>query len=320
MTIEEMKQKGKELILLTEAKNVHSFIKPHSDIVYGYINSTTIQDLLERIGNYIKLNINLQDNDWNAAIQERFPTNLDVESLRYILKAYKDNNDTNLGLDNYLDSRDNIHNINKQVEFCLHHMNNIYMYNIKKEYLLEPLTDYTKDMFAYNVTYTLSLLMLNAVAKNSYEGIPYKYFMSELTTLGRHKKFLDDKDFEYEYTYDLIGYNLGGFGLYNVVRGSSKSNYPLGKIAYLFYHGLTVGVSMDHYFKIIDQMIENLNKANDPDIRPEDTEELEVPELTDEDKLGMIKGHIVYTLKKAKADGLQVDQEYIDSIVEQVTK
>lgn len=320
MTIEEMKQKGKELILLNESKNIHSFIKQDNDIVYGYINSITIQDLLERIGKYIRLNLNLGDRTWKEVLEEKFPNNIDVESLCYILDAYKDHNDANLGLDNYLNSRDHLHELNRQVDYWLYNINSIFMYNIKKEYLLEPLTDYTKDMYAYNVIYGLSLLMLNGVARNNYEGIPYNYFMSELTQLGRRKKYLDDRDFEYEYKYDLIGYSLGGYGLYSTARTSIKSDYQMGKMAHLFYNGLKVGVSMDHYFKIIDQMIENLNKANDPDIRPEDTEELEVPELTDEDKLGMIKGHIVDVLTKAKADGLQVDQEYIDSIVEQVTK
>lgn len=319
MTIEEMKQKGKELILLTEAKNVHSFIKPHSDIVYGYINSTTIQDLLERIGNYIKLNIKLGDRTWKEVLEEKFPNNIDVESLRYILNAYQDHNDANLGLDNYLDSRDHLHDLNRQIDYWLYNINSIFLYNIKKEYLLEPLTDYTKDMYAYNVIYGLSLLMLNGVAKNSYEGIPYSHFMAELTKVGKHKKYLDDRDFEYEYAYNLIGYALGGYGLYNTVRNSVKSDYPMGKIAYLFHNGLKVGVSMDHYFKIIDKMIENVVNPKDP-IEDELEDASNVPELTDEDKLGMIKGHIVYTLKKAKADGLQVDQEYIDSIVQEVTK
>lgn len=319
MTIEEMKQKGKELILLTEAKNVHSFIKPHSDIVYGYINSTTIQDLLERIGNYIKLNIKLGDRTWKEVLEEKFPNNIDVESLRYILNAYQDHNDANLGLDNYLDSRDHLHDLNRQIDYWLYNINSIFLYNIKKEYLLEPLTDYTKDMYAYNVIYGLSLLMLNGVAKNNYEGIPYSHFMAELTQIGKHKKYLDDRDFEYEYTYNLIGYALGGYGLYNTVRNSVKSDYPIGKIAYLFHNGLKVGVSMDHYFKIIDKMMENVTSPKDP-IEDELEDASNVPELTDEDKLGMIKGHIIYTLKKAKADGLQVDQEYIDSIVEQVTK
>ena len=319
MTIEETKQKGKELILLNEAKNVHSFIKPHSDIVYGYINSTTIQDLLERIGNYIKLNIKLGDRTWKEVLEEKFPNNIDVESLRYILNAYQDHNDANLGLDNYLDSRDHLHELNRQIDYWLYNINSIFLYNIKKEYLLEPLTDYTKDMYAYNVIYGLSLLMLNGVAKNNYEGIPYSHFMAELTQLGRRKKYLDDRDFEYEYTYNLIGYSLGGYGLYNTVRNSVKSDYPIGKIAYLFHNGLKVGVSMDHYFKIIDKMMENVTNPKDP-IEDEFEDASNVPELTDEDKLGMIKGHIVYTLKKAKADGLQVDQEYIDSIVQEVSK
>lgn len=319
MTIEEMKQKGKELILLTEAKNVHSFIKQDNDIVYGYINSTTIQDLLERIGNYIKLNINLGDRTWKEVLEEKFPNNIDVESLRYILNAYQDHNDANLGLDNYLDSRDHLHELNRQIDYWLYNINSIFLYNIKKEYLLEPLTDYTKDMYAYNVIYGLSLLMLNGVARNNYEGIPYSHFMAELTQIGKHKKYLDDRDFEYEYTYNLIGYVLGGYGLYNTVRNSIKSDYPIGKIAYLFHNGLKVGVSMDHYFKIVDKMIENITNPKDP-IEDELEDASNIPELTDEDKLGMIKGHIVYTLKKAKADGLQVDQEYIDSILEQVTK
>lgn len=319
MTIEEMKQKGKELILLTEAKNVHSFIKQDNDIVYGYINSSTILDLLERIGNYIKLNIKLGDRTWKEILEEKFPNNIDVESLRYILNAYQDHNDANLGLDNYLDSRDHLHELNRQIDYWLYNINSIFLYNIKKEYLLEPLTDYTKDMYAYNVIYGLSLLMLNGVARNNYEGIPYSHFMAELTQIGKHKKYLDDRDFEYEYTYNLIGYVLGGYGLYNTVRNSIKSDYPIGKIAYLFHNGLKVGVSMDHYFKIIDKMIENITNPKDP-IEDELEDASIVPELTDEDKLGMIKGHIVYTLKKAKADGLQVDQEYIDSIVEQVTK
>ena len=319
MTIEEMKQKGKELILLNEAKNVHSFIKQDNDVIYGYINSTTLQDLLERIGNYIKLNIKLGDRTWKEVLEEKFPNNIDVESLRYILNAYQDHNDANLGLDNYLDSRDHLHELNRQIDYWLYNINSIFLYNIKKEYLLEPLTDYTKDMYAYNVIYGLSLLMLNGVAKNNYEGIPYSHFMAELTKVGKHKKYLDDRDFEYEYTYNLIGYTLGGYGLYNTVRNSIKSDYPIGKIAYLFHNGLKVGVSMDHYFKIVDKMIENVTNPKDP-IEDELEDASNVPELTDEDKLGMIKGHIVYTLKKAKADGLQVDQEYIDSIVEQVTK
>lgn len=319
MTIEEMKQKGKELILLNEAKNVHSFIKQDNDIVYGYINSTTIQDLLERIGNYIKLNIKLGDRTWKEVLEEKFPNNIDVESLRYILNAYRDHNDANLGLDNYLDSRDHLHELNRQIDYWLYNINSIFLYNIKKEYLLEPLTEYTKDMYAYNVIYGLSLLMLNGVAKNNYEGIPYSHFIAELTQIGKHKKYLDDRDFEYEYTYNLIGYTLGGYGLYNTVRNSVKSDYPIGKIAYLFHNGLKVGVSMDHYFKIIDKMIENVTNPKDP-IEDEFEDASNVPELTDEDKLGMIKGHIVYTLKKAKADGLQVDQEYIDSIVQEVSK
>ena len=143
--------------------------------------------------------------------------------------------------------------------------------------------------------------------------------MAELTKVGKHKKYLDDRDFEYEYTYNLIGYALGGYGLYNTVRNSVKSDYPMGKIAYLFHNGLKVGVSMDHYFKIIDKMIENVTNPKDP-IEDEFEDASNVPELTDEDKLGMIKGHIIYTLKKAKADGLQVDQEYIDSIVQEVSK
>ena len=320
MTIEEMKQKGKELILLNEAKNVHSFIKQDNDIVYGYINSTTIQDLLERIGKYIRLNLNLGDRTWKEVLEEKFPNNIDVESLCYILDAYRDHNDANLGLDNYLNSRDHLHELNRQVDYWLYNINSIFMYNIKKEYLLEPLTDYTKDMYAYNVTYGLSLLMLNGVARNNYEGIPYSYFMSELTQLGRRKKYLDDRDFEYEYKYDLIGYSLGGYGLYNAARTSIKSDYQMGKMAHLFYNGLKVGVSLDHYFKIIDKMIDNIVNKKD-DIDPEEyIDASNVPELTDEDKLGMIKGHIVYTLNKAKADGLQVDQEYIDSIVQEVTK
>lgn len=319
MLIQDIKAKSRELIEKQESKL--RYVQPNFENYSGSIHSYDLEELLHILGK-VAFNI-LGKKDDSFVLKDaikKFNNDLpNIQSLLYILKAYRNNDDANLGLENYLNSPEYSTNALRHFEAELNNLNMIFKYNVDKEYLVSPLADYTKDMFAYKWCLCMAYLMIDILSTLDSENIPYKSILSGLTSIGVHRRYLDDKDYDYLFNYNEVMYSLGGIGLVDVVKESINETTYMGKLAYLLYHGLTIGINLDTYFKIANKLLEvnfylNDNEQAAAQVEQEATEELE---LTDEDRKAMLIGHVKMLVSKAKENNLDFTLEDIKNAIEE---
>jgi hypothetical protein len=319
MLIQDIKAKSRELIEKQESKL--KYVQPNFENYSGSIHSYDLEELLQILGK-VAFNI-LGKKDDSFVLKDalkKFNNDLpNTQSLLYILKAYRHNDDANLGLENYLNSNSKSTNALRHFEAEFNNLSMIFKYNVDKEYLTSPLKEYTKDMFAYKWCLCMVYLMIFLLSESDAETIPYKTILSDLTGIGVHRRCLDDKDYDYLFSYNEVMYSLGGIGLVDVVNESITETTYMGKLAYLLYHGLTIGLGLDTYFKIANKLLEvnfylNDNEQAVAKAEQEATEELE---LTDEDRKAMLMGHIKTIISKAKENNLDFTLEDIKNAIEE---
>ena len=319
MLIQDIKAKSRELIEKQESKL--KYVQPNFENYSGSIHSYDLEELLHILGK-VAFNI-LGKKDDSFVLKDaikKFNNDLpNTQSLLYILKAYKFNDDANLGLENYLNSPEGSTNALRHFEAELNNLNMIFKYNVDKEYLVSPLQEYTKDMFAYKWCLCMAYFMIDVLSESDTETIPYKSILSGLTGIGVHRRYLDDKDYDYLFTYNDVMYSLGGIGLVDVVTESINATTNIGKLAHLLYHGLTIGLDLDSYFKIANKLLEvnfylNDNEQAVAQAEQEATEELE---LTDEDRKALLVGHIKAIISKAKENNLDFTLDDIKNAIEE---
>lgn len=319
MLTQDIKAKSRELIEKQESKL--KYVQPNFENYSGSIHSYDLQDLLEILGKVVYNVLGKKDDTFvlKDAIK-KFNNDLpNTGSLLYILKAYGKDDDANLGLENYLNSNSGSTNALRHFEAEFNNLSMIFKYNVDKEYLTSPLKEYTKDMFAYKWCLCMVYLMIDFLSKSDTETIPYKSVLSGLTGIGVHRRYLDDKDYDYLFTYNDVMYSLGGIGLVDVITESINETTNMGKLAYLLYHGLTIGLDLDTYFKIANKLLEvnfylNENEQAAAEVEQEGTKELE---LTDEDRKAMLMGHIKMLISKAKENNLDFTLEDIKNAIEE---
>lgn len=319
MLIQDIKAKSRELIEKQESKL--KYVQPNFENYSGSIHSYDLQDLLEILGKVVYNVLGKKDDSFILKdALKKFNNDLpNTGSLLYILKAYGKDNDANLGLENYLNSNSGSTNALRHFEAEFNNLSMIFKYNVDKEYLTSPLKEYTKDMFAYKWCLCMVYLMIDFLSESDTETIPYKSILSGLTGIGVHRRYLDDKDYDYLFTYNEVMYSLGGIGLVDVVTETINADTNLGKLAHLLYHGLTIGLDLDTYFKIANKLLEVNFYLNDSEqaaaqVEQEATEELE---LTDEDRKAMLMGHIKMLISKAKENNLDFTLEDIKNAIEE---
>ena len=319
MLIQDIKAKSRELIEKQESKL--KYVQPNFETYSGSIHSYDLQDLLEILGKVVYNVLGKKDDTFVLKdALKKFNSDLpNTGSLLYILKAYKHNDDANLGLENYLNSNSGSTNALRHFEAEFNNLSMIFKYNVDKEYLTSPLKEYTKDMFAYKWCLCMVYLMIDFLSESDTETIPYKSILSGLTGIGVHRRYLDDKDYDYLFTYNDVMYSLGGIGLVDVVTETINADSNLGKLAYLLYHGLTIGLDLDTYFKIANKLLEvnfylNDNEQAAAQVEQEATEELG---LTDEDRKAMLIGHVKMLVSKAKENNLDFTLEDIKNAIEE---
>ena len=319
MLIQDIKAKSKELIEKQESKL--KYVQPNFENYSGSIHSYDLQDLLEILGKVVYNVLGKKDDTFVLKdALKKFNNDLpNTGSLLYILKAYGKDDDANLGLENYLNSNSGSTNALRHFEAEFNNLSMIFKYNVDKEYLTSPLKEYTKDMFAYKWCLCMVYLMIDFLSKSDTETIPYKSILSGLTGIGVHRRYLDDKDYDYLFTYNEVMYSLGGIGLVDVVTETINADTNLGKLAHLLYHGLTIGLDLDSYFKIANKLLEvnfylNESEQAAAEVEQEGTKELE---LTDEDRKAMLIGHIKMLISKAKENNLDFTLEDIKNAIEE---
>ena len=316
MTIEEIREKSKELI--AERESSLKYQKLNLTDYSGSIHSTDIRKLLTLVSivAYNILGKNVQEEFILSKAMEEFNKDIpNVLSLAYILNAYRTKDDCNLGLENYLNSKDGSPKALRHFELEYNSMQIIFKYNLTNEYALAPLENYTKEMFAYKWLMCLAYIMLDRLAKNRLEDIPYVSILSELTATGTQVKFLDDRDYDYIFNYDQVMYSLGGTGLANTLYMSERENSPMEKLGNLFYNGLRIGINLDTYFKVAEQLINT--KFQEQQNRETDMDNTESEfDLTDEDKIAMLKGHITEIIKTAKKNKLELPSDFFTGLLD----
>lgn len=318
MLIQDIKTKSRDLIRENETKLKYTQVDV--DKYLGSVNSHDLRELLELIGKtaYNMLGkANKGDNfDPKEAIKAFNSDIPNVFSLSYILNAYRNNDDANLGLENYLNSFTGSTNALKHFEMEFTSLNIIFKYNVTNEYLTSPISEYGKGKFVYKWVLCMAYLMIDLYAKNDLESIPYSSILSDLTNQGIHKRFLDDKDFDYTFTYDDIMYAMGGTGLATILKDSNKADTPIYKLSYLLYHGFRIGIDLDMYFKVANALLETKFYKDDSErIEAEAKQEPEL-ELTDEDRIALIKGHITDIVTKAKENGLSLPKDFFNDLLD----
>lgn len=319
MLIQDIKAKSRELIEKQESKL--RYVQPNFENYSGSIHSYDLEELLRILGKVAYKILGKKDDSFDIKeALKKFNNDLpNFQSLLYILKSYRNNDDANLGLENYLNSPEGSTNALRHFEAEFNNLSMIFKYNVDKEYLVSPLADYTKDMFAYKWCLCMAYLMIDILSTSDSENIPYKSILSGLTGIGVHRRYLDDKDYDYLFTYNDVMYSLGGIGLVDVVRESINETTYMGKLAYLLYHGLTIGINLDTYFKIANKLLEvnfylNESEQATAEVEQEATEELE---LTDEDRKAMLIGHVKMLVSKAKENNLDFTLEDIKNAIEE---
>lgn len=319
MLIQDIKAKSRELI--EKQESTLRYVQPNFENYSGSIHSYDLEELLHILGKVAYNILGKKDDSFDLKeALKKFNNDLpNTQSLLYILKAYRNNDDANLGLENYLNSPEGSTNALRHFEAEFNNLNMIFKYNVDKEYLTSPLPEYTKDMFAYKWCLCMVYLMVDILSTSDTEAIPYKSILSGLTGIGVHRRYLDDKDYDYLFTYNEIMYSLGGIGLVDVVRESINETTYMGKLAYLLYHGLTIGINLDAYFKIANKLLEvnfylNESEQAAAEVEQKETEELE---LTDEDRKAMLMGHIKMLISKAKENNLDFTLEDIKNAIEE---
>jgi hypothetical protein len=318
MLIQDIKTKSRDLIRENETKLKYTQVDV--DKYLGSVNSHDLRELLELIGktayNILGKENKGKDFDPKEAIKAFNGDIPNVFSLSYILNAYRNNDDANLGLENYLNSFTGSSNALKHFDIEFSTLNIIFKYNVKNEYLTSPLTEYTKDLFAYKWILCMAYLMIDLYAKNDVESIPYGSILSDLTNQGIHKRFLDDKDFDYTFHYDDIMYAMGGTGLATILKDSNKADTPMYKLSYLLYNGFKIGINLDNYFKIATKLLETKFYKNESEQIESEGKNTEEMDLTDEDRIALLKGHITEVLKKAEENGLTLSKEFFNDLLE----
>ena len=319
MLIQDIKAKSRELIEKQESKL--KYVQPNFETYSGSIHSYDLQDLLEILGKVVYNVLGKKDDTFVLKdALKKFNNDLpNTGSLLYILKAYGKDDNANLGLENYLNSNSGSTNALRHFEAEFNNLSMIFKYNVDKEYLTSPLKEYTKDMFAYKWCLCMVYLMIDFLSESDTETIPYKSILSGLTGIGVHRRYLDDKDYDYLFTYNEVMYSLGGTGLVDVVTETINADTNLGKLAHLLYHGLTIGLDLDSYFKIANKLLEvnfylNDNEQAAAQVEQEGTKELE---LTDEDRKALLMGHIKMLISKAKENNLDFTLEDIKNAIEE---
>lgn len=321
MLIQDIKAKSRELIEKQEAGLTYT--KANFEDYSGFVRSTDIEDFLKIIGKVAYNILGKKGNEDTFVLKDalkKFNNDLpNIQSLLYILNAYRHNNDANLGLENYLNSNEGSTNALRHFEAEFNNLSMVFKYNGDNNYLTSPLADYTKDMFAYKWCVCLAYLMIDLLSKSSDETFPYKTILSDLTNIGTHRRYLDDKDYEYLFVYDKVMYSLGGIGLVNNICGCATGNTNMNKLSYLLYRGFTIGINFDTYVKIANKLLEvnfylNDNEQAAAQVEQEATEELE---LTDEDRKAMLMGHIKMLISKAKENNLDFTLDDIKNAIEE---
>lgn len=316
MTIEEIREKSKELIVERESNLVNQ--KVNLTDYSGSVHSTDIRKLLTLVSlvAYNILGKNVQEEFILSKAMEDFNKDIpNVLSLAYILNAYRTKDDCNLGLENYLNSKEGSPKALRHFELEYNSMQIIFKYNLTNEYALAPLENYTKEMFAYKWLMCLAYLMIDRLAKNRLEDIPYVSILSELTLVGTKVKFLDDRDYDYTFSYDQVMYSLGGTGLADIINMSEREPSPMDKLGNLFYNGLRIGINLDTYFKVAEQLINTKFQEQNNVNTDTDNNESEF-DLTDEDKIAMLKGHITEIIKTAKRNNLKLPDDMFEGLLE----